>query len=148
MINECIAVCMMSGESGRGAALEQLPDMASCASAMVVALSKCAHSSSIDSGAFVFAFRGSVSLPHHIWSICDMSGAFDSPDSASTCPCGLVGPPGVTDISRSRFCLSLTTRRVWVVHRSLGIVGKWCGRLRYVRHFAFALFVLTRVGSS
>ena len=115
---------------------------------MVALLSKCARSSSIDSGGFIFAFPGSVSLPHHLWSICDMSGAFDSPDSASTRPCGLVGPPGVTDISRSRFCLSSTTRRVWVVHRSLGIVGKWCGRLRYVRHFVFAPFVLTRVGFS
>ena len=33
LINECIAVRMMSGESGRGAALEQLPDMASRGSA-------------------------------------------------------------------------------------------------------------------
>ena len=84
---------------GQDTALERLPDMEVAPRLMVVALSKCARSSSIESSGFVFAFHGSVSLPHHLWSICDISGAFNSPDSASTRPCGLVGPPGVTDIS-------------------------------------------------
>ena len=110
---------------------------------MVVALSKCARSSSIDSGAFVFAFCGSVSLPHHIWSICDMSGAFDLPDSASTRPCGLVGPPGVTDSSRSFLESSTTTRWVWMINRRSVVDGKWCGWPRCVIHRAIAPLVLT-----
>ena len=112
---------------------------------MVVALSKCARSSSIDFSAFVFAFHGSVSLPHHLWSICDISGAFDSPDSASARPCGLVGPPGVTDISRSRFQSSSATWWVRLVGGMYMVDGRWCRRPRYVRRIAFALLVLTRL---
>ena len=130
---------------GRGAALERLPDMEVAPRLMVVALSKCARSSSIDSSGFVFAFRGSVSLPHHLWSICDMCGAFDSPDSASMRPCGLVGPPGAADISRSRFQSSSATWWVRLVGWMYVVNGRWYRRPRYVRHIAFALLVLTRL---
>ena len=101
--------------------------------------------SSIDSCGFIFAFHGSVLLPHHLWSICNMSGAFYSTDSASMRPCGLVGPPEVTDISRSRFQSSSATWWVQLVGGMYMVDGRWCGHPRYVRRIAFALLVLTRL---
>ena len=56
----------------------------------VVSLSGCAHSSSIDSRSLVFAYHGLGSLLGCLWSIYNVSGASDSPDSASTRPNDLV----------------------------------------------------------
>ena len=69
----------------------------------------------------------------------------DSPDSASTRPCDLVGPLVGTDTCSSRFDSSATTRWVRVVNRPSGIDGRRCGWPRYVRRLAFALSVLTRL---
>ena len=112
---------------------------------VVALLSKCARSSSTDSDTFVFAFRDSVLLLHHLLAVYDISGAFDSPDSASTRPCGLVGPPGVTDSSRACFQSSSATWWVWLVGGMYMVNGRWCRWPRYVRCIAFVLLVLTRL---
>ena len=64
---------------------------------VVVLLSECACSSLIDSSAFVFTFRSSVSLPHHLLAVYDISDTSDLPDPASKRPCDLVGPAARTD---------------------------------------------------
>ena len=140
-----IAVRMMSGERSRrlrssGYRIWQV------AARLMVALSKCARSSSRGSSSLVFAFRGSVSLPRHLWSIYDICAACDSPDSASMCPCGLVGSPGVTDISRSRFHSSTTTRWVDISGERPGITGRRFGWPRCVVCHVVAPFVLTFLG--
>ena len=50
-------------------ALEQLPDMEVMPQLMVVTLSKCAHSSLIDSSAFIFMFCSSVLLLYHLLAV-------------------------------------------------------------------------------
>ena len=67
---------------------------------VVVALSKCAHSSLIDSSTAVFALHSLALLLYHLLAVYDISNASDLPDPASTCPCHLVGPPAGTDTSR------------------------------------------------
>ena len=65
---------------------------------------------------------------------------------ASTWLSGLVSPSPDTDLTdSSRIHLQSSMTMWWVrqVGRLLGVVGKWCGRLRYVHHCAFAPVMLT-----
>ena len=96
------------------------------------ALSKCAHSSSIDSKGLVFVYRGLGSPLHHLRSMYNVYGASDSPDSASTHSNDLVGRPGGADTSRSRFQSSTATWRVRTGVRSSVATGRWNGWPRYV----------------
>ena len=114
----------------------------------MVALSKCARSSSIGSSGLVFAYRSLGSLLHHLWSIYIVSGASNSPDSASTRSNDLVGLPGVADTCRSQFQSSSATGWVRRGVRSSVVVGKWIGWPRYVVRRSFISSVLTRLESS
>jgi hypothetical protein len=95
------------------------------------------------------AYRASGSLYHHLWFICIKYNVSDPPDIASTRPCGLVGPPGVTDSCRSHFESSSVTRWVRLVGRMSVVDGRWCGQPRYVHHcFEFTLSVLIHLTSA
>ena len=133
---------MMSGERSQCCA-RAIAQYGSCASANGGHAVQVRAPSLIDSGAFIFTFRGLVSLPHHLWSICDISGTFNSPDSASTSPCGLVGPPGAADTCRSHFQSSSATWWVRLVSGMYVVDGRWCRWPRYVHCIMFALLVLT-----
>ena len=100
----------------RRATSERLPDLEG--RGLVVASSKCAPSSSIDSSTAVFPFRGSGSLVHHLQSIYKAFDRFNLPDTVST------------------------TRRVRVGVMSSGVVGKWIGWPGYVRRCALAPLVV------
>ena len=91
-------------------ALERLPDM-------VVTLSKCTRSASIDSGVAVFAYRALETLLHHFRFVYDMYDTSNPPDAALARPYGPVGPSAGTDTCRSRFDSSATARWVRVVRR-------------------------------
>ena len=89
----------------------------------MVALSGCACSSSIDSSRLVFTYRALESLLHHLWSIYNVSGASDLPDSASTRLYDLVSHLAGTDASRSQFESSSTTWWVRMCVRSSEVIG-------------------------
>ena len=124
-----------------------LPDLESRSSAIVVApSSRCACSSSGNSNTTVFAYRTLGSPLLHIWSIYNVSGASDLPDSASLRLCNLVGPPArVTDSCTSglRFQLSKAMWQVRTGVRSSVVLGRWSGRSRYICHCVTALLMLT-----
>ena len=117
----------------RHAVLAWLPNMVSHGLATImVALSRCTRSSSINSSTAILAFR-SLGLPlHYLWSMYNVSGTFDSPDSALTCLNDLVGPPGITDTSRFHCNSSSATWQIWMGVRLSVVVGRWCGQSRYI----------------
>ena len=120
---------------------------------------QCSRSASIDSSGLVCAYLASRTLLRHLQSIYDVSERSDSPDTASTRPCDLVGPLPGTDFSSSRLESSTTPRWVRMVGGSSRIDGRWCGWLsgssgidgewfgwlRYVRCCSPALSVLIRL---
>ena len=125
-----------------------LPELESHGLAIVVVLSRCACSSLGNSNTTVFTYCALGSLLLHIWSIYNVSGVSDLPDSALVRLCNLVGPPArVTDscTSRLRFQSSKAMWRVRTGMRSSVVLGMWSGRSRYVRRHVTALLMLTRL---
>ena len=129
--------------------VQWLPDLESCGSAIVVALSsRCACLSLGNSNTAVFTYHALGSLLLHIWSIYNVSGTSDLPDSASVHLCNLVGPPArVTDLRTSRSWFQLSKAMWWVRTgmRSSLVLGRWSGRSRYVRCHVTALLMLTHL---
>ena len=104
-----------------------LPDLESRGLAIVVVLSRCARSSLGNSNTTVFTYHALGLLLLHIWSIYNVSGVSDLPDSALVRLCNLVGPPArVTDscTSRSWFQSSNTMWRVRIGVRSSVVLGR------------------------
>jgi hypothetical protein len=93
----------------------------------------------------VLRYRSGI-LPQHLDSAFDVSDALDVPALASTWPYDSVSRClhfRLTDSFRSRFDLSSSTRRVRELDGTLGVVRRWCGRLRYVhRDFALDLLIV------
>ena len=108
----------------------------------VVALSKCVHSSSIDSRDLVFVYRGLGSLLHYLRSMYNIFSTSNSPDSASMCSNDLVSPSGGADTCMLHFQSSLST---WWVQVGVGlpvVLGRWIGWLRYIACHVLALLML------
>ena len=89
----------------------------------MVALSGCAHSSSISFNGLIFTYHALELLLHHLWSIYNVSSTSDLPHSALTCLYDLVSHFAGTDTSRLQFDLSLTTWWVRICVRLSVVIG-------------------------
>ena len=105
----------------------------------------------IVTGAVFLVHRHCGVLPQPLGCICDVSDALNAPDLASKWWYDLVSRSShcqSSDLSSARFESSLSTQWVRELNGSFRVVGRWCGRLRYIRcDVAFDLLELTLISS-
>ena len=104
--------------------------------------SRCVHLFSGNSNTTVFAYHTMESLLLHLWSMYNMCGTSNLPDSALVHACDLVGPRGIADSYKLQFELSLAMWRVRTGMRLSAVLGRWCGWSGYVCRCVTALLVL------
>ena len=148
LYNKCWSLLI---EKCKRTAFAHFPNMEGCTSAMRSCCLCCTCFTWIVTGVVFLVHHRCGLLPQPLDCICNISDALDSTALALTQWYNLVSQSShcwSSHLSSARFESSSTTRQVQELNGSLRVVGRWCGRLRYVRcDVALDLLGLTLISS-